>query len=136
MISEDTFFIESTPDTTITSPGNAYYALTTSAYNQFTDSILITSSRGYTRFGLVKPDIAAPGYEIPCASPNNGYLSLTGTGAAAAHASGAVAIVFEWAIIQGNFTSITGNDVNTLIMRGQTAVVQRFIQILYGAMGN
>ncbi|BFL46500.1 S8 family peptidase [Lactonifactor longoviformis] len=118
LISEDTFFIESTPDTTITSPGNAYYALTISAYNQFTDSILITSGRGYTRFGLVKPNIAAPGYEIPCASPNNGYVSLTGTGAAAAHASGAVAVLFEWAIIQGNFTSITGNDVNTLIMRG------------------
>lgn len=120
MISNETFFLLSTPDTTITAPGNADHVLTVTAYDQVTGSIIIDSSRGYTRGGRVKPDVAAPGSMIPCAVPGGGYGSLTGTGAAAAHASGAVAMVFEWAVVRGNYTSLTGKDVNSLIIRGAT----------------
>lgn len=120
MISDETFFLLSTPDTTITAPGNADHILTVTAYDQVTGSIMIDSSRGYTRGGRVKPDVAAPGSMIPCAVPGGGYASLTGTGAAAAHASGAVAMVFEWAVVRGNYTSLTGKDVNSLIIRGAT----------------
>ncbi len=118
MISNETFFLISTPDTTITSPGNANHILTVSAYEQVSGSILIDSSRGYTRLGSVKPDIAAPGSKIPCAVPGGGYSTLTGTGAASAHAAGAVAIVFEWGVVRGNYTSLTGKDVNSLLIRG------------------
>ncbi|PWJ49514.1 S8 family peptidase [Faecalicatena contorta] len=120
MISNETFFLLSTPDTTITAPGNADHVLTVTAYDQVTGSIIIDSSRGYTRGGRVKPDVAAPGSMVPCAVPGGGYASLTGTGAAAAHASGAVAMVFEWAVVRGNYTSLTGKDVNSLIIRGAT----------------
>ncbi|MDW2796814.1 S8 family peptidase [Clostridium boliviensis] len=118
IISNDTFFLNPNPDTTITAPGNAPSQLTVTAYNQFNDSILIESSRGYTRNGLVKPDIAAPGYQIPCALPGNLYGTMTGTGAAAAHTAGAIAMILEWAIPRGNYTSMTGNDVNRLLIRG------------------
>ncbi|MDK2964609.1 S8 family peptidase [Lacrimispora sp.] len=118
IISNDTFFLNPNPDTTITAPGNAPSQLTVTAYNQFNDSILIESSRGYTRNGLVKPDIAAPGYQIPCALPGNLYGTMTGTGAAAAHTAGAIAMIMEWAIPRGNYTSMTGNDVNRLLIRG------------------
>ncbi len=120
MISNETFFLLSTPETTITAPGNADHVLTVTAYDQVTGSIIIDSSRGYTRGGRVKPDVAAPGSMVPCAVPGGGYASLTGTGAAAAHASGAVAMVFEWAVVRGNYTSLTGKDVNSLIIRGAT----------------
>ncbi|WP_442855587.1 S8 family peptidase [Clostridium sp. Marseille-P2415] len=118
LISDETFFLNPNPDTTITSPGNGASQLTVTAYNQFDDSIIIESSRGYTRNGLVKPDIAAPGYQLPCALPENRYGTLTGTGAAAAHAAGVIAMVLEWAIPRGNYTSMTGSDVNRLIIRG------------------
>jgi hypothetical protein len=118
LISEETFFVNSNPDTTITSPGNATYPLTVTAYNQFNDSILPESGRGYTRTGYIKPDIAAPGFELTCAVPGNGYGSITGSGCAAAQAAGIVAMVFEWAVPRGNYTNITGNDVNRLIIRG------------------
>ncbi len=118
LISEDTFFMNSNPDTTITSPGNATNPLTVTAYNQFNDTILPESGRGYTRTGFVKPDIAAPGYELTCAVPGNLYGSITGSGSAAAQAAGVVAMVFEWAIPRGNYTNITGNDVNRLLIRG------------------
>jgi subtilisin family serine protease len=118
LISEDTFFMNSNPDTTITSPANATNPLTVTAYNQFNDTILPESGRGYTRTGFVKPDIAAPGYQLTCAVPGNLYGSITGSGSAAAQAAGVVAMVFEWAIPRGNYTNITGNDVNRLLIRG------------------
>lgn len=118
IISEDTFFLNSNPDTTITSPGNATSPLTVTAYNQISGSILTESGRGYTRTGYVKPDVAAPGYEITCALPGNQYGSITGCGAAAAQAAGVVAMVFEWSIARGNYTNITGNDINRLLIRG------------------
>lgn len=118
LISNDTFFLQSSPDTTITTPGNSYHVLTITAYNQNNNSILIESSRGYTRYNQVKPDLAAPGFELPCATLLQGYGTLTGTGAAAAHATGIVAMLLEWAIVRGNFTQISGNDINHLLIRG------------------
>ena len=118
LLSNDTFFLDSSPDTTITSPGNARHQLTVAAYNQLNDSILPESGRGYTRTGQVKPDLAAPGFELTCAVPGGLYGTATGTGAAAAHAAGIIAMVFEWGIVKGNYPRITGNDVNRLMISG------------------
>ena len=118
LISEETYFLDSDPNTTIISPANATSPLTVTAYNQFNNSILPESGRGYTRTGFMKPDIAAPGYQLPCAVPGNQYGSITGSGSAAAHTAGVIAMVFEWAVPKGNYTNITGNDVNRLLIRG------------------
>ncbi len=118
MISRDTYFLDSNPDTTITSPGNGRHQLTVSAYNDATNSILPESSRGYTRIGEIKPDLAAPGFELTCAVRGGQYGSVTGTGAATAHAAGIVAMVLEWAIVRGNYPRMTGNNVNRLLISG------------------
>ncbi|WP_024346446.1 S8 family peptidase [Lacrimispora indolis] len=118
LISNGTFFLNPNPDTTITSPGNSRRTLTVTAYNQQTSNILDESGRGYTRSGLVKPDIAAPGYQIPCAIPENQYGTLTGTGASAAIAAGAAAIIFEWTQGKGNLTYISGEQVTRMLIRG------------------
>lgn len=120
LLSNETFFLNSNPDTTITAPGNGRHQLTVAAYNQFNDTILAESGRGYTRTGNVKPDIAAPGFQIPCAVPGGLYGTATGTGAAAAQAAGIVAMVFEWAVVKGNYPRMTGNDVNRLLISGAT----------------
>lgn len=118
LISDYTYFINASPDTTITNPGNSINTLTTSAYNQIDGTILDQSGRGYTSNGMVKPDIAAPGYQIPCALPQNRYGTMSGTGAAAAQAAGGIAMVMEWTLCKGNFTSITGKQINRMIARG------------------
>lgn len=118
LITNETFFYHSTPDTTVTCPGNARNPLTVAAYNQLNDSILEESGRGYTRSGRIVPDIAAPGYRIPCAIPNDLYGTITGSGAAAAHAAGAAAMVMEWGFCKGNHTAVTGNHINRMIIRG------------------
>ncbi|SET99010.1 Subtilase family protein [Lacrimispora sphenoides] len=118
LISNQTFFLNSSPDTTITSPGNGSHQTTVTAYNQINNSIIGESSRGYTRTGLIKPDIAAPGYQLTCAVPGNGYGSVTGTGAAAAHVAGIIAMAFEWAIVKEYYKTMNGVDVSRLMMRG------------------
>ncbi|WP_349673073.1 S8 family peptidase [Lacrimispora sp.] len=118
LISDYTYFINASPDTTITNPGNSINTLTTSAYNQIDGTILVQSGRGYTSNGMVKPDIAAPGYQIPCALPQNRYGTMSGTGAAAAQAAGGIAMVMEWTLCKGNFTSLTGKQINRMIARG------------------
>ena len=118
LISDYTYFINASPDTTITNPGNSINTLTTSAYNQIDGTILDQSGRGYTSNGMVKPDIAAPGYQIPCALPQNRYGTMSGTGAAAAQAAGGIAMVMEWTLCKGNFTTLTGKQINRMIARG------------------
>lgn len=118
MISQGTRFLNPDPDTTITSPGNSVHPLTVTAYHQTDGKILQESGRGFTRTGRVKPDVAAPGYLLPCALPQNRYGALSGTGACAAFAAGAISMILEWAITKGNYTSLTGNDITQLIIRG------------------
>lgn len=118
ILSDNTYFIRPDPDTTITSPGNSYHPLTVTAYNQLDNRIIQESGRGFTRNGHIKPDLAAPGYQIPCALPQNRYGNASGSGAAAAFAGGAIAIILEWCVSRGNYTSITGNDISRLLTRG------------------
>lgn len=118
LLSDATYFIRQNPDTTITSPGNSYHPLTVTAYNQIDKRIIQASGRGYTRTGHIKPDLAAPGHQIPCALPQNRYGNASGSGAAAAFAGGAIAIFLEWSVSRGNYTSITGNDISRLLTRG------------------
>ena len=126
LISNGTYFLVSSPDTTVTEPGNSVYALTVTAYNSQSNSIMPESSWGYTRDNRIIPDIAAPGNLIPCAFPNERYGYISGTGAAAAHAAGTVAMVLEWAVIKGYYPTITGYDVNRLIIRGADRSNQGF----------
>lgn len=116
LISNETFFYESNPDTTITSPGNTSDVLTTAAYDQFSNSILAESGRGYTRIGGIKPDITAAGYQIACAFPGNQYGVLNGTGAAVCFAAGAIAIIMEW-VIRGNHAAFNGNQIHGMLIQ-------------------
>lgn len=118
LISNDTYFLDSNADTSITSPGNAESPLTVANLNESLSSIALDSSRGYTRYGIVKPDLAAPGVDIPGPLPDNKYGLLTGTGASAAQAAGIIAMILEWAVVQGRYSSISGSDINRLLIRG------------------
>ena len=42
----------------------------------------------------------------------------SGTGAAAAHTAGIIALLMEWAVEKRNYMTITGRDINRLLIRG------------------
>lgn len=117
-ISNDTYFTNPSPDTTITSPGNISQAVTVTAYNTATQNIYPNSSRGNTKDNLLKPDVAAPGVEVLAPMPDGQYGRVSGTSVAAAHATGITAMLLEWGIVQGNYYSISSVQIQRFLLRG------------------
>lgn len=117
-ISNNTFFVQSDPYTTILGMGNAQIPITVTAYNDADDSLYLNSSRGYTRLGAVKPNVAAPGVNVSGPTLNQEFIDFTGTSIAAAHTSGVVAMILEWGVIRGNLIGMSTVEINKLIERG------------------
>ncbi len=85
---------------TIGSPGAAAKALTVGAFGDVGEKgFFLTdfSSRGLTADGRVKPDIAAPGYNITSAKTNstNQYVTYSGTSMATPFTSGTAALILD-----------------------------------------
>ncbi len=108
-LSDQTIFLRPDPDTTITDPGNTSMPITVSTYNHRNNSIYIHSSRGYTRSGAIKPDLAAPGVDLS---------GRTGSSLAAAITAGAAADIFTWGLVNQNDLTMTGASVKTMLIRG------------------
>lgn len=123
LVSEDTYFIDSSSDTTITSPANSIHTITVTAYNAETNGIYNNASRGLTRDGRLKPELAAPGVNVICPTINdtNSYGMITGTGASAAHVAGINAMLLEWGILRGNNAGIDGVEIRSMLIRGRNA---------------
>jgi len=126
-ISENTFFVRSDPYTTILSLGNAQTPITVTAYNSEDDSLYLNASRGYTRIGVVKPELAAPGVNVTAPNLNQGFDNVTGTSAACAHTTGIAALLLEWAIVRGNQSTLNTLDLKIFMIRG----ARRDIEVQY-----
>ena len=114
----DVTFLEPNPDTTITSPGTSLSVITTAAYNAYNNSLYLNSSRGYTRTGQIKPDIAAPGVNVFAPAPRQRYTTITGTSAAAAITAGASALVMEWGMNRTPSRIFKSEEMKSLFIRG------------------
>ena len=114
----DVAFLAPNPDTTITSPGNSGSVITAGAYNAYNNSLYLNSSRGYTRTGQIKPDIAAPGVNVFAPAPRNRYTAITGTSASAAIIAGASALIMEWGMSRTPSRIFNNAELKTLFIRG------------------
>ena len=117
-LSGDTYFLNSNPSTTLTEPGAAERVISVGAYNHITDASYVASGRGYTATGLVKPDFVAPGVDVYGVRAGGGYTTRTGTSVAAAHASGAAALLLTWGVTDGNLPYMGTNEVKSVLIRG------------------
>lgn len=117
-ISDTTYFLRPDPDTLVSGPGNSQYALTVSAYDHTTGGIYIHSSRGFSRSGQIKPELAAPGVNITGAGLRSDFVQRSGTSAAAAHAAGAAAILLHWGILERNDPFMNTSAIKTYLIRG------------------
>jgi subtilisin family serine protease len=120
-VGEDTYFLQSVPDTTITEPGNAENVITVAAYNYENNAIMLESGRGYTVNGRIKPELASPGVNVlvPISgSKGNEFERRSGTSIATAIAAGICALYLEWGIVRQNDMYIRTTYIKSYLIRG------------------
>jgi hypothetical protein len=117
-ISNDTYFNNSNPYTTLTSPSNSFVPLTITAYNSNTETLYAKASRGFSTSNILNPDLAAPGVNLQCPDLKHGFTTATGTGAAAAHAAGITALLLEWSIVNKNYPGMDTIGIKKFLIRG------------------
>lgn len=112
-LTSDTYFLNSSPYTTLTEPSLTRNVLTTSTYDSRNNSFYVNSGRGYTRDNEIKPDVAAPGVLVPTIRGTR-----TGSSMGAALTAGAVAQFMEWAVVRENDRLAEGKEVKNYFIRG------------------
>ena len=118
-IGPQTRFFSPTPDTTLTIPSTARSSITVGAYDPRLSSYASFSGRGYTRIlHEIKPDLAAPGVNIPAPRSGGGYASFTGTSFATPFVSGSAALMMEWGILRGNDPFLYGEKLKAYLIAG------------------
>ena len=118
MISPYVRFLYPDPDTTLTVPSCNDNIICISTYSAYDNTLFLNSSRGYTRDNHIKPDIAAPGVNLPVPYGNSAYVRFTGSSAAASISGGAVALLVQWGMEDLNGKILSNNEVKNLLYRG------------------
>lgn len=117
-LSGEVYFLESDPYYTLTNPANTDSPVIVAYYDGNTDALAQASGRGFTRTQHLNPDIAAPGINIKGALPGGRFSPRSGSCAAAAITSGAVALMLEWLIYHENATGIDSYQIKSLLILG------------------
>ncbi|WGX74485.1 S8 family peptidase [Paraclostridium bifermentans] len=98
-----TKFKESNPAYTINYLAVREDVITIGTYDSINKSMWPSSSRGPNIIGTIKPDVVAPGVRIIAPYPKNNYATITGSAAAAAHASGVISLYYQYIITDGYY---------------------------------
>lgn len=117
-LQSDTFFLDSSPEQTITVPGNAERITTLTAYDNRNGSIYAQASRGYNTKNQVKPNLAAPGVEIVGPGLRNNLVTKSGSSVAAAHSAGMFALFFQWDMENYRSGMFFSSQIQSFFQRG------------------
>lgn len=112
-LSSDTYFLEPSPQTTITEPGYVHSAVTVAAYQASNNSIAPSSGRGFARDNSIVPEVAAPGVAV-----STPFGDRSGTSVAAAITAGGCAQLMEWAVVRRNDILANSVNVKNYLIRG------------------
>lgn len=118
LISENTYFLESSPYDTITSPGDGREGMTVTAYNYMDNSLYLLASRGFLTDGSISPTFAVPGVNLRIPKPDGTYDIVSGTSLSAAMNAGISALIFEWTLIRENEPFFQGTGVKFYLQKG------------------
>lgn len=112
-LSDNTYFLEPSPQTTVTEPGYATSAVCVTNYQASNNSIPPSSGRGYARDGQIIPDIAAPGIDVSTPFGNS-----DGTSISASITAGGCAQLLEWAVVEQNDILVNSISIKNYLIRG------------------
>ena len=111
----ETYFLESVADYTITMPATSEGVLSVGAYDDSSDILYVSTSRGPTRLNSQNPTITAPDVNVLGAN-----ITMTGTSVAAAICAGACALLLEWAIVEKNEQVFNTTRAKAYLISGAT----------------
>ena len=117
-ISNNTYFVRPDPFTTVLQPGNAVVPICVTAYNDANQSRYPQASNGFTSLNRVVPDFAAPGVNVIAPTLTKEFAPFSGTGVAAAHATGVAAMLLEWGILGSSLPRMNTLTIKLLLIRG------------------
>jgi subtilisin family serine protease len=117
-ISKNTYFIQPNIYTTVLAPSTAFTPLAVTAYNPINGNLYANASKGYTTDNVVKPELAAPGVNYISPTLNGEFINYSGTGVAAAHTAGIIALFLEWAVVQENMIRVDTIVIKNFFIRG------------------
>ena len=112
------YFLESSPDLTLTEPSNTEDPITVAYYRGTDKSVDINSGRGYTRDKRIKPDFAVPGVQVLGAGTDGRFVRRSGSSVAVGITAGACAMIMEWLLNQPILGGITTSQVADIIILG------------------
>ncbi|WP_169850938.1 S8 family peptidase [Clostridium felsineum] len=118
LLEEGTEFLNPSQYTTLTVPSTSRSVICCSYYNQDSNTLMSSSGRGYTRDNRIAPIIAAGGYMVPTVDGSGQSTTLTGSSPASAVLAGAVILMLQWGIVDGNDRTLYSTKIKTYLIRG------------------
>lgn len=116
-LSDDTYFLVPSSNTTIVSPGNSIMPITVSAYDMQSGNIYNESSRGFSRINIIKPDCTSSGVNLKAPFLEYRYVYGSGTGLSAAYLTGITALFLEWGIAKENLLTMTTINIKNYLIQ-------------------
>ena len=118
LLDSETKFLNSVGYTTLTLSSTSSGAISVAYYNQDDNSVISESGRGYTRYWMIKPDIAAGGFNAIVTNPGGGTAVISGSSVAGAVVAGCCALILQWAVVDKNYPDIYAAQIKSYIISG------------------
>lgn len=111
---------EFTPYTTLMTPGTSNNIIVTSSYDEVENRIMEDSGRGFTADNRIIPSVALPAKNVLSIGLGNKPKVVTGSAVSGAILTGAVALLYQWGIVEGNDLSLYAAKIKSYLIQGTT----------------
>lgn len=113
-----TGIMESTPLTTLMTPGTSNSIIATASYNQMENEIMEESGRGFTADNRSIPLVSLPSKNVLTVGLNNKPMVVSGSAVSGALLTGIVALLFQWGLVQGNDLNMYPTKIKSYLIQG------------------
>ncbi len=107
LLDNETRFLDSSSISTTTTYSHGRNVISIGVYDDKTDSMWLSSSKGSKTAMYIKPDIVASGVDIISDFLNKTKNTSTGSGVSSSITTGVLSIIIEYLITQSEFTRLT-----------------------------
>lgn len=99
----NTRFLEPVSNTTLLTPSSSVNILVTSYYDQIKNIAPPESGKGFPTNGRIEPSLSTEGIDMLTVGLNNSLTVASGAAISGAILASAVALIYQWGIVQGNY---------------------------------